>query len=747
MDKSTSSILGDLVLLGGGHAQIAVLKMFAMKPIAGVRLTLVTNDMRTPYSGMLPGFVEGVWDDEDLHIDLAKLAQFANARIIHAACTGIDADHKRLLFDSRPPLRFDVLSLNIGGQSALDAIDGAAEHAIPVKPIAQFQSHLDKVMAAGKTQKIAVIGGGAAGCELALALSKRWMSDTGKRPLMHLFSRSHRLMPQMAVRAGKLIEADLKAIGAHIHKNVEITKILPNALLSSDGQKYDFDACFLVSAVKPPAWLAKSTIECDENGFICVDQKLQSLSHPYIFASGDIAALHPYSRPKAGVFAVRAGRILAMNLQRYIRRQPLREWKPQTRYLALIGTADGAAIAARGALGFKSRLLWRLKVWIDKRFMNKYKSLDMPPAPQADFLDGINAVERQSGDPAFMAMRCLGCGAKTGHETLQNAMRDAISIAIHMGADPDLMPDDCLQEDAASLPSPASDMRILQSVDTLSEIVTDPFKLGQIASVHAFSDIYAALGNPLYSLAIINLNEAKISIQTDQLTQILAGALLAHSMAGVKLIGGHTSEAGALSVGFAVTGTKAASDQSLPVQDDAVIILTKPLGTGLVMAGHMQLKARGDWITSTINSMCQSNRIAAELAIKHRLTWVTDVTGFGLARHALNLSKRAGALGCYLYPDSIKALPGAQFMADNGVISSLALQNEAAVRLDYNGFDRRKTPLIFDPQTSGGLAMLVKPDQVDEIITSLIATGHEPAIVGHVSHKSSGVTLLSASVS
>ena len=96
MDKPISSIRGDMVLLGGGHAQIAVLKMFAMNPVDGIRLTLVTNDMRTPYSGMLPGFVEGVWDDDDLHIDLAKLAQFANARIIHAPCTGIDADRKRL---------------------------------------------------------------------------------------------------------------------------------------------------------------------------------------------------------------------------------------------------------------------------------------------------------------------------------------------------------------------------------------------------------------------------------------------------------------------------------------------------------------------------------------------------------------------------------------------------------------------------------------------------------------------------
>ena len=743
MDKSNSSILGDLVLLGGGHAQIAVLKMFAMKPIRGIRLTLVTNDMRTPYSGMLPGFVEGVWNDDDLHIDLAKLAQFAGARVIHAACTGIDADRKRLLFDNRPPLRFDLLSINIGGQPALDAIDGAVDHAIPVKPIAQFQRQLDNVISGGKIQKLSVIGGGAAGCELALALSKRCLTETGKRPELHLFSRAHHLMPQMATRAGKLIEADLKAIGAHIHKATEVSSIRANSLSCQDGQTYDFDACFLVSAVKPPAWLATSSIECDDNGFIRVGQNLQSLSHPYIFASGDIAALHPYTRPKAGVFAVRAGRILAKNLQRYLKRQSLYAWKPQSRYLALIGTADGAAIAARGALSFKSKYLWQLKVWIDQRFMAKYKSLAMPSAQGIDTLDAINADEGKNNDPAFTSLRCLGCGAKTGHETLQNAMRDAISIAIGMGADPSLMPDDSLEDDAASITPPSSNMRLLQSVDLLSEIVADPFKLGQIASVHAFSDIYAMLGKPLYSLAIVNLSEAKISIQTDQLTQILTGALLAHSKAGVQLVGGHTSEGSSLSVGFSVTGVRPDNDEFLPVSDDAVIILSKPVGTGLVMAGHMQLKARGDWITAATDSMCLSNHQATQIAIEHGIEWVTDITGFGLARHVLNLANRAGAKGCYLFPDAIISLPGAQILAYNGVESSLAAQNQAAVRLDLNGFGRRQTPLLFDPQTSGGLAMLAKPNQAEKILAALTMSGHQPAIIGRVTYSKSGLTLSS----
>ena len=152
-------------------------------------------------------------------------------------------------------------------------------------------------------------------------------------------------------------------------------------------------------------------------------------------------------------------------------------------------------------------------------------------------------------------MRCLGCAAKTSHQVLQAAMQDAVALAIHQGADPDLMPPSGLETDSASLPVPPGVSGWVQSVDILSEIVSDPFLLGEIATVHALSDIYASLSKPLFSLAIINLPETELSIQTNQLTHILAGALLAHSQAGVRLVGGHTSEGGGLSVGFAVTGS------------------------------------------------------------------------------------------------------------------------------------------------------------------------------------------------
>ena len=353
-------IIGDLVLVGGGHAQIAVLRSCAMKPMPGLRLTLVTNSSRTPYSGMLPGYVEGVWQDKDLYIDLRHLAAAANARMIVAPVININADSKQIYFDDRPPLKFDVLSINIGGQQSLAMIDGAQKNTIPVKPIAKFQTRFETLiypkfhdkLPKTSLKKLAVVGGGAAGCELALALITRWKTETGTAPEISLITDKERLMPQMAPKAAKLVDRTLRARGANILYCNRVTSIKGNTLTMSSGTTLGFDACFLVTQVTAPIWLADTGLGLDPHGFVKVTPTLQSTSHPYIFAAGDIAAVSHSPRPKAGVFAVRAGKVLAHNLRRFVLAKPLTSWTPQTRYLALIGTGDRRAIAVRVILSW-----------------------------------------------------------------------------------------------------------------------------------------------------------------------------------------------------------------------------------------------------------------------------------------------------------------------------------------------------------------------------------------------------------
>jgi selenide,water dikinase len=335
---------------------------------------------------------------------------------------------------------------------------------------------------------------------------------------------------------------------------------------------------------------------------------------------------------------------------------------------------------------------------------------------------------------------------------LANALEDAVGLAVSNGADPALMPEAGIETDAAIMASPPAGHKLVQSVDVLSEIVSDPFTLGRIAAVHALSDLYAALATPTSALAIINLPEANLSIQTNQLTQILAGGLFALSEAGVKLTGGHTSEGGALSVGFSVTGHSKQKPAATPVTtvsgDDLVLVLTKPLGTGVIMAGHMQLVAKAQWVDNAIRQMAVSSQQAAEHFLKKGVLGATDITGFGLARHAQNLSIRLGASGCRLDLSSLPLLDGALALLSSGIRSSLHDQNRAAVQIDASGlkgdadaqFDAH-IEALFDPQTSGGLLGVFPRDVANRLVTILRKDGQMASIIGTIGFTNAGVHL------
>ena len=733
---------GELVLAGGGHAQVAVLKSLAMKPVAGLRTTLVCRDINTPYSGMLPGFVEGVWSASDIHIDLSRLAQMAGARFIHAAVTKLDADARMLRLDGRPPLPFDVLSLNIGGEPDLEAIDGAARHCIPVKPISLFRARLEALTATGYPGRLAVIGGGAAGCELALALSKRWVAATGTRPRIDIYTRGARLVPEMPARAARLILAALDAAGISIHCGQSVTGVMADELYLEDTTRHPFDASFLVTPVAPPSWLSDTGLALDERGFVAVDRTLRSISHPHVFAAGDIATIADDPRPKSGVYAVRAGPVLARNIRRHLDGKSLRRWSPQTRTLAILGTADGRAVGIRGNHASASRAWWWTKKWIDRRWMAKYTRLKMPPPPAPEMFAGLKD-RASANDPAFEAMRCLGCGAKTGHETLAAAMRDAVEMSVSLGADPRLMPPDGLADDSAILPVPDGG-ELVQSIDSLSEIVSDPFLLGRISALHAMSDIYAANAVPVWAMANVTMGMARLELQRHQLTQLMTGALLALGEAGVQLVGGHTGEGRDLGLGFAVTGWRTAAPTPPQPGEDTALILTKPLGIGVIMAAHMQLAASGEQVRAAIDVMATGNGLAAHI-LSENTPMMTDVTGFGLARHALNLAERCGSKGAAITLKTVPSLDGAQALLETGHRSTLHEQNRAAVRLATdiggNGTDDAGAGILFDPQTSGGLLAALPADEALRVVEQLVESGVPARIVGRLDWHTPGLTV------
>jgi selenide, water dikinase len=368
-----------LVLVGGGHAHVHVLKAFGRKPLAGARLTLVTRDLETPYSGMLPGLVAGLYTKAESHIDLRRLARFAGARLIHAAAIGLDRRAKTLLCAGRPPVPYDILSLDTGAGPSL-AFTGAAATGIAIKPIDAFLNRWDAILAAtrraGRPPRIAVIGGGAGGVELALAMEHRLRTLADGSPASRLcIVTRHDILPSFPRRGREMLREELTGRGIVLVTGAEVVAPRPGSLICAGGAAVPFDEAVWVTGAAAPPWLRDSGLALDEKGFVALHPTLRSLDDPHVFAAGDVATILEHPRPKAGVFAVRQGRPLAGNLRRALGGEPLKPFTPQTRFLVLLGTYEGEAVATRGRWAAKGAWAWRLKRWIDRRWIRQYQDV------------------------------------------------------------------------------------------------------------------------------------------------------------------------------------------------------------------------------------------------------------------------------------------------------------------------------------------------------------------------------------
>jgi selenide, water dikinase len=403
--KTDTPVVKDIVLVGGGHSHVSVLRRFGMKPMPGVRLTLVTRDIHTPYSGMLPGYVAGHYSCDDVHIDLGPLARFAGARLYHGEVEGIDPDERLVHVPGRPPVPYDLLSINTGSRPRTIDVPGAAEHAYPVKPIDQWLRQWEalqaQVLDSRGDFRIVVVGGGAGGVELALSTQYRLQSllhergDDPSRLHYELLTAGAGILPAHNAGVGRRFSRVLGERGIAVHVDSRVIAVEPGRVAIEGGDVRPADAVLWVTYAAAPAWPAQSGLAVDDGGFIAVDRFLRSTSHPEVFAAGDVAAL-PDPRPKSGVFAVRQGPVLARNLRRAAASLPLVRYRPQRQFLGLISTGDKYAIASRGNWSWEGRLLWTWKDWIDRRFMRRFNEL--PEMPQETSLD-FRWRRRQGRDP------------------------------------------------------------------------------------------------------------------------------------------------------------------------------------------------------------------------------------------------------------------------------------------------------------------------------------------------------------
>ncbi|MGJ3230564.1 MAG: selenide, water dikinase SelD [Oceanicaulis sp.] len=708
----------DLVLIGGGHAHALVLKRWGMKPLPGARLTLIDPAPATAYTGMLPGHVAGHYARPELEIDLVRLARRAGARVILDRACGLDAEAGLVRLENRPPVRFDVASLDVGVRGALPDKDGAAEHAVPAKPLDRFadrfEAFLARLEAREAKPKVAVIGAGAGGVELALACAHRLAEIRPKGFEVSLIEAREDILAEFPGPARKALKSALAKAGVRVHPGARLRSVQADSVRLADGAAIESHFTIAAAGPAPWDWIAHTSLAL-EAGYVKVGRTLQSITCANVFAAGDCAHYTHAPRAKAGVYAVRAAPVLFDNLRAALQgREPRRSFDPQGDYLRLVSTGKKSAVAAKWGMSVKGAPVWRVKDRIDRAFMAKLCDLEPMQPPKLKGARAAGVDDLAGGRPL-----CGGCGAKTARGPLLAGLADLPSpqradVVAGRG------------DDAAVLAF--GDRVQVLSTDHLRAIIEDPYLFARIAAVHALGDVWACGAAAQSGLVQLTLPPMSEAMQSATLKEVLAGAQSVFGPEGADLVGGHTATGAEFTLGFSVTGLAARAIRQRAAKPGDALILTKPLGTGVLMAGDMALKAPGRHMAACWTSMARPQGAAArQLAEDARA--MTDVTGFGLAGHLLSLLSSDACARIEL--DALPVLDGAEDLASSGVRSSLFEANRLGPA-DLDAPRGARADLLMDPQTAGGLLAAVPEEAARRRLEALHAAGEPAWIIGVV---------------
>jgi selenide, water dikinase len=721
---STQPIEKRIVLVGAGNAHLMFLRRWGMRPIPGVAVTLVNESLVIPYSAMVPAHLAGDYARDEITIDLERLCQAVKVRFVAERVKGIDARARQVLFAARPPLTYDVLSLGLGSIPARPTGAIASDFSLVMRPLGALVDRLDRLdrdlQHATKPFHLAVVGGGASGCELSLAIHKRLGRHAGFG--LTLLQGNPRLLPQFPAAVARAFEKAFRKRGIAFRVNARVTGAEEGSLRLDGGEQIACDAVLWATQGAAPGFLRDSGLPVDTAGFLRVQDTLQTIRDPAVFGTGDCVAFESYPNlPRNGVYAVREGRVLFDNVISFLREKPVRPFRPQRYCLYLLNTADGRAVLNYGPLVWKGRGVRKLKDRIDRAWMAKYTRF----APMR--AEGTEEVENYQ-------MRCGGCGSKISGDVLS-----AVLKRLDIPDDPRILLGCRAGEDAAVhrvrpelFGSEPEKLVEVQTVDYFKAFIDDPYLFGRIAALNAVSDLYAMNARPFSALAIATLPYARGPVQEGQLYELLSGAVESFRRLGVVLTGGHTTEGGEMALGFAVTGFAEEGHlfQKSKLQAGDRLILTKPLGSGALLAAWMRAQCRAEWFESLIASMLLSNGAAGEVFRAAGVAACTDVTGFGLAGHLLEMLD-ASRVSARLSGKEVPRYAGFEEVVSRGIVSSLHRDN---AKLACRVHSTSAPPAwLFDPQTSGGLLGAVGAESAARTLDQLRQAGYkDAAVIGEV---------------
>jgi pyridine nucleotide-disulfide oxidoreductase family protein len=362
-----------LVLLGGGHAHVHVLAEMAREAMPGVQAVLATPHSGQIYSGMVPGWMAGHYALDQCTIALEPLARAAKVELALSAAVAINARERTVTLADGRVAEYDALSVDIGSHADRDGIPGAREHGLFVRPIEHFVQLYERLLAlsAARALDVVVIGGGAAGFEMALAIRHRLGPAGDERARVCVVTGDASVLPSFNPAVRQRAMDALRAARVTV-LNQRCVEVQAQQVLLDNGARLVCDVPVLALPTVAPSWLRDSGLALDQRGFISTTPTQQSTSHPEVFAVGDVAARTDRELPRSGVYAVRAGPALALNLRRRLAGGVLQPWQPQQRSLYLLSCGQRRAIASWGNLSAQGRWVWWWKDFIDRRFVARY---------------------------------------------------------------------------------------------------------------------------------------------------------------------------------------------------------------------------------------------------------------------------------------------------------------------------------------------------------------------------------------
>lgn len=685
-----------LLLLGAGHSHLEVLRLWAMNPLPGVEVVLVSPHSETIYSGMLPGFIAKQYLWNEITLDAAALAERAHATFLRDRAVKIDVSEskRRVELEGRPPLDFDVLSLDIGSITRWPPHEDEATKSarfLSTRPFFDFASKLeswDQAFSRNPRGSIGVVGAGTAGVELSSVLRARYpeavisLFGAVKDPRVEGFLRGRKIS-----LFGKISRFSLQK---------------DHFLLKGESGEYDLDFLLMATGASASPLVAVSGLS-SHDGFLSVRSTLQSLDHDFLFGAGD--AIHFPENPwveKAGVYAVREAPVLFRNLQAFFMGRSLEEYVPQKKILKIVNHGDGRATAERGSISLTGSWAFLWKDSIDRKFLGKYE-MDPMPLEEPD---------------------CGGCGSKASADLLY----EIVSFATKNSSRTILGPEG--KEDVAVWKSFGKPMAF--TIDQFRNFGVDPFLFGRIAAISAASDLYAKGIAPKGALMSLTLPKLGGKLAKNWSEHLFAGVKSVFEKEEIDLLGGQTNEGDEWNLGFTLWGElEKPLWEKKGLEEGDVLLLTKPIGTGILLSAAMQGAAIGAAWEEILFSMGQSQRDAYEVLCSAEVHAATDVTGFSLLGHLSEMMRNEVVA---LDEDLIPVFSKAEDFYRRGFRSRMHRLNQRSFPISELN---PKRELFYDPQTSGGLLVSLPREEAKRVLPVMKNAYPHTAQIGRVKESSS----------